>query len=170
MSASFATSLGRAVASAFIASLLVVGTASADWTEFKGTYKGTWKSSDTDGKSYSGDATLKIQPGKGNSLSLTLRTSFLGNPITARGKAPANGKMSVTVFNPILGTVTGVPKATAGAGSGKISGSAPLYDGVAMLNTTLKSGKNSVTVKGTLVRSFPGLPPRTLNFSFAGKN
>ena len=159
----------RAVLAAFLVSLFAAGSSQAGWEKLAGTYTGTWKSSDSDGAAYSGKATVKLAAGKGNTLKISVKTTFLGLPITATGKAPSNGNLALTVSNAILGTVTGTAKATAGGANGKINGTASLYGGTATLAAKLHASETALTAKGTLVRALPFTPVRTLAFSFSGK-
>jgi hypothetical protein len=159
----------RAALAALLVSLFAIGSSRAGWEDMAGTYVGKWKTSDTDGASYSGKATVKIIAGKGNTLKISMKTSFLGLPITANGKAPASGDLTLTVTNAILGTVTGAAKATAGGANGKINGTAPLYGGTATLSVKFHATKDALTGKGTLVRALPNQPVRELTGSFSGK-
>ncbi|MGH8048603.1 MAG: hypothetical protein ACREKL_15290 [Chthoniobacterales bacterium] len=169
MSAIFTFMIRRVVAVAFLLTLLTTVSSRADWSKLAGNYTGAWKSSDSGGMSYSGTATLSIKGGPGNSLTITLKTTFLGNPILAKGKAPANGKLKVSVNNIILGTVTGVANSKAGGTKGTIKGTVPLYDGTATADIKLSAGKGTLKANGTLVRAFPMVAPMTLTYSFVGK-
>jgi len=143
--------------------------ARADWKPLAGTYTGAWKSTDTDGNSYSGTATIKIVSGPGNKVKVSLKTALFGNPITGSVNAKASGNAEFTVTNPILGTVTGTGKATASGTKGKLSGSGPLYGiGTATLAATLQRSSSGLKAKGTVVRAFPFMT-NTLTFSFSGK-
>jgi hypothetical protein len=153
---------------AFLVSFLAGGPAFAGWEGLAGSYSGPWKSSDTDGTSYTGKATVKISAGKGNTLKLSVKTSFLANAITATGKAGADGNLAITVTNLILGTVTGQVKAAANGSNGKINGTGVLYNGTATISAKLHASDKSLAVKATLLRAFPGMS-RTLTFSFSGK-
>jgi len=154
-----------AVLTAFTAPI----SARADWKPLAGTYAGVWKSTDTDGKSYSGKATIKIVSGPGNKVKVTLNTALFGNPIAGSATAKTSGKATFTVTNPILGTVTGTGKATAGGTKGKLRGSGPLYViGTATLEVTLQRSSSGLKAKGTVVRAFP-FGTNTLTFSFSGK-
>jgi len=149
--------------------LLFAVPAWAGWTSLAGTYTGKWKSSDTDGKTYSDTATVKIVGGAGNKLTLTLKTSFLGNPITGTAKAKSSGAMTVTVTNLILGTATGTGKAIASGRNGKLTGTGSLFGiGTATLNAKVHGTRSGLTSSGTLVREFFG-SKSTLTFSFSGK-
>jgi len=149
--------------------LLFIAPAWAGWTSLAGTYTGKWKSSDTDGKSYSGTAIVKIVGGSGQKLTLTLKTSFLGNSITGTAKAKPSGAMTVTVTNAILGTATGTGKAIASGMNGKLSGTGPLFGvGTATLDAKVHGTPAGLTASGTLVREFFGTKS-TLTFSFSGK-
>jgi hypothetical protein len=169
MNANFTTPSRRAVMAAFIITVLAAGSSWAGWEGLAGTYVGPWKTTDSDGSSYTGKATVKITAGKGNTAKILIKTSFLALPITAIGKAAANGDLSATVTNAILGTVSGTGKATAGGLKGKVNGTAPLYGGTATLALKFQASKAALTGKGTLVRALPGLPVKTLTGSFSGK-
>ncbi|HEY8900874.1 MAG TPA: hypothetical protein VIM61_10730 [Chthoniobacterales bacterium] len=152
-----------------LAAIAAPGPARAGWEDLAGTYAGPWKSTDTDGKSYSGTATVKIVSGPGNKVTLTVKTTLLGNPIKGSVKSNAAGKATYVVSNPILGTVTGTGKAKAGGSKGKLTGTAPLYSiGTATLAAKVQAKDDSLTAKGTLVRAFP-FASATLTFSFSGK-
>lgn len=160
----------HAVLGAFLLSLFAIGPSRAGWEDLAGNYVGTWKTSDTDGASYSGKATVKIIAGKGNTLKISMKTSFLGLPVTAIGKAPASGDLTLTVTNMVLGTVVGTAKATAAGANGKIiNGTAPLYGGTAALSVKFHATKGALSAKGTLVRALPNQPVQELTGSFSGK-
>jgi hypothetical protein len=154
---------------AVLAVFAVPISARADWKPLAGTYTGTWKSTDTDGKSYSGKATVKVVSGPGNKVKVTIKTALFGNPITSSIKSESSGKAAFSVTNPILGTVTGNGKATARGNTGKLRGSGPLYViGTATLSATLKRNRSGLKASGTVVRAFPFVT-NTLTFSFSGK-
>jgi hypothetical protein len=169
MSAIFTSFLRRALSAAFILTVLTATPSRADWEKLAGNYSGTWKSADSGGASYAGTATISIKDGPGDSVTISMKTTFLGNAVTAKGKATANGKLKATVNNVILGTVTGDTTAKSSGAKASIKGTTVLYDGTATLNMKLTGSKAGLKAKGTLVRAFPFVAPMTLKFSFSGK-